>query len=173
MKKLLFIVGATLLFSCGNADQKKEEVKEVIEEVTVEVTKHGEEITEEGAISPAEFLTQFKGKDSLEVKIAANIEDVCAKKGCWMTLDLGDDKSMRVMFKDYEFFVPKDAAGKIATIQGVATMDSTTVEMLQHYAEDAGESQEVIDTITEPEFNYSFEATGVIIKEESITTNAK
>ncbi len=173
MKKILFIASATLLFACGNAEQTTEEVAEVTEEVIVTETMHGEEITSDGAITPAEFLAKFEGKDSLEVKIAANINEVCSKKGCWMVLELGDDKTMRVTFKDYEFFVPKDAAGKLATVQGVAKMDTTDVATLQHYAEDAGESQEVIDAITEPEFNYSFEAVGVIIKEESISTNEK
>jgi len=172
MKKILFIAGTAFLFSCGNAEQKPEEVKEVIEEVTVEITKHGEDITEEGAISISEFLAQFEEQEALETKITGTIEEVCSKKGCWMVMSLGDNKEMRVTFKDYEFFVPLDAAGKETTIQGIATMDTTTVEMLKHYAEDAGDSQEEIDAITEPEFNYAFEATGVIVKEETITSNA-
>ena len=40
----------------------------------------------------------------------------------------------------------------------------TSVEELKHYAEDAGETQEVIDAITEPEISLAFEAKGVIIK---------
>ncbi|MDG1477025.1 MAG: DUF4920 domain-containing protein [Vicingaceae bacterium] len=171
MKKLLFIAGAAFLFSCGNTEHKTEEVKEIIEEVTVEISKHGEEITEDGAISTTEFLAQFDGKEALETKITGSIEEVCSKKGCWMTMNLSDDKNMRVTFKDYEFFVPLDAGGKETIIQGTATMDTTTVEMLKHYAEDAGDSQEEIDAITEPEFNYAFEATGVIVKEEKTTSN--
>jgi len=167
MKRILFIVaGATLFFACGNAEQPQEEKKEIIEEVSVEITKHGEDINAEGSISAAEFLTQFEGKDSLELKLTAPITEVCSKKGCWMMVDLGDENSMRITFKDYEFFVPKDAAGKIATMQGVATIDTTDVATLQHYASDANASQEEIDAITEPEINYSFEATGVIIKDE-------
>lgn len=172
MKKLLFIAGTAFLFSCGNTEQKAEEVKEIVEEVTIEITKHGEDITEDGAISTSEFLTQFEGKGVLETKITGSIEEVCSKKGCWMVMNLSEDKDMRVTFKDYEFFVPLDAAGKETIIQGTATMDTTTVEMLKHYAEDAGDSQEEIDAITEPEFNYAFEATGVIIKEETTASNA-
>lgn len=81
------------------------------------ITKHGEDITEEGALTVAEFLAQFEGKDSLETKLMATITEVCAKKGCWMTLDLGNDMEMRVTFKDYGFFMPKDAAGRLAYIQ--------------------------------------------------------
>ncbi len=171
MNKYLIIASSILLFSCGNNQQPAEETKEITEEVKVEITKHGEEITEDGAITPAEFLAQFEGKSSLETKLEAPINEVCSKKGCWMVLNLGEGNDMRVTFKDYGFFVPKDAAGKTAIVQGVATMDTTDVATLQHYAEDAGESQEVIDAITEPEFNYAFEAVGVIIKEETTTTN--
>jgi len=168
MKKILFVAGAAFLFSCGNAEHKEVEVKEVIKEVVVEITKHGDDITEEGAISTAEFLAKFEGQQTLETKIAGNIEEVCSKKGCWMTMNLSDDKNMRVTFKDYEFFVPLDAGGKQTIIQGTATMDTTTVAMLKHYAEDAGDSQEEIDAITEPEFNYAFEATGVLVIEEKV-----
>lgn len=165
MKKIIIAASTILLFACSN----HEHPEEVTENVEVIITKHGEDITEEGALTVAEFLAQFEGKDSLETKLMATITEVCAKKGCWMMINLGDDKEMRVTFKDYEFFVPKDAAEKLAIIEGVATMDTTSVEELKHYLSDAEASQEEIDAVTEPEYNYAFEATGVIIKEEKIT----
>ena len=58
-------------------------------------------------------------------------------------------------------------------MQGVAKIDTTDVATLKHYASDANASQEEIDAITEPEYNYSFEATGVIIKEETLVGNEK
>lgn len=160
MKRLLFIASIAFFVSCGNTNQTTETTLEE----NVEITKHGASITEEGAITSSAFFTQFENKDSLDVKLAANITDVCSKKGCWMKLDLDNGKSMRVTFKDYEFFVPKDAAGKLAIIQGIAKIDTTDVATLRHYAKDAEASQEEIDAITEPEINYSFEAIGVIIR---------
>jgi hypothetical protein len=103
----------------------------------------------------------------------ATIKEVCAKKGCWMMLDLGNDMEMRVTFKDYGFFMPKDGAGRLAYVQGVAKIDTTSVEELKHYLQDANASQEEIDAVTEPEVNYSFEAVGVILKEEKITTGTE
>ena len=172
MKKYLMIIGVLSLVACGGNENKEVE-QEVTEEIKVEITKHGEEITEDLALTPAEFISELNGKDSINTKVAANITDVCAKKGCWMTLDMGDGNSMRVTFKDYGFFVPKDAAGKLAYVQGVAKIDTTDVATLKHYASDANASQEEIDAITEPEYNYSFEATGVIIKEETLVGNEK
>jgi len=81
MNKYLIIASSILLFSCGNNQQPAEETKEITEEVKVEITKHGEEITEDGAITPAEFLAQFEGKSSLETKLEAPINEVCSKKG--------------------------------------------------------------------------------------------
>ena len=172
MKKYLVIAAAAFLVACGSAEENKE-VKEVVEDIEVVITKHGDNISEDGAVTPVEFLAKFEGQDSLEVKLAANVIDVCQKKGCWMNVDLGNEKTMRITFKDYEFFVPMDAAGKLATLQGVATIDTTDVATLKHYASDANATQEEIDAITEPEYNYAFEATGVIIKEETLTTIEK
>lgn len=163
MKQILFIAGITFLASCGNTNETSEKV----EENHIEITKHGADINEKGAVNSTEFLAQFENKDSLEVKLSANIAEVCSKKGCWMKLDMGNGKTMRVTFKDYEFFVPKDAAGKTAILQGVAKIDTVDVATLRHYAEDANAPQEEIDAITEPEINYAFEAVGVIIKDEN------
>ena len=167
MKKLIFAASTLILFACSNNEQP-EQVTEAIEVI---VTKHGEEITEDGALTAAEYMAQLQGKDSLETKLMAPIADVCQKKGCWMMLDLGNDVHMRVTFKDYGFFMPKDAAGRMAFIQGVGRIDTTSVEELKHYLKDAEASQEEIDAVTEPEIEYVFEAVGVIIKEEKLTSS--
>ena len=124
----------------------------------------GAKINEKGAISPKQFLKEMEGKESMEVKLEAKIETCCKKKGCWMDLDLENGTTMKVRFKNYEFFVPKDADGRMAIVQGVAKVEMTDVETLRHYAEDAGKSEEEIAAITEGERAVSFEAIGVIIK---------
>ncbi|OFY87038.1 MAG: DUF4920 domain-containing protein [Bacteroidetes bacterium RIFCSPLOWO2_12_FULL_35_15] len=123
----------------------------------------GDTITQDGAIAADQLAAQMQGKDSLKVKLTATIADVCQKKGCWMNLNLGNDQTMKVSFKDYAFFVPKDAAGKNTVIEGVAFTDTTSIADLKHYAEDAGKSKEEIEKITQPEINIGFEAHGVII----------
>ena len=90
----------------------------------------------------------------------------CQVKGCWMTADLGNGESMRIRFKDYGFFVPKDAGGKDFYAQGVASWDTTSVAELRHYAEDAGKSKEEIEKIKEPKVELVFLAEGVIIEEK-------
>ena len=77
-----------------------------------------------------------------------------------------DEDTVMVRFKDYGFFMPKEGAeGKTAIISGDAFFDTLSVELLQHYAEDAGKSEEEILLITEPEYVVAFTADGVIIQE--------
>ena len=70
---------------------------------------------------------------------------------------------MRVTFKDYAFFMPKDLTGKRVVVEGYAYVDETPVDVLRHYAEDAGKSKEEIEKITEPKREVAYEASGVVI----------
>jgi hypothetical protein len=97
-------------------------------------------------------------------KIEGTILETCAKKGCWMEVATGTD-TLFVKFKDYGFFVPTEGVeGMQTTIEGVATLDTVSVDELQHYAEDAGKSPEEIAAITQEEYKVRFVANGVEIK---------
>ena len=135
------------------------------EETTLpETGNFGAEVNPEGALEVADFLTMMEGKDSAEVTIKGSISSVCQKKGCWMDMETVDGGTMKVRFKDYAFFVPKTCAGKEAVLAGKAKVETIDVETLQHYAEDAGKSEDEIAAITQPEKQITFEATGVIIQ---------
>jgi hypothetical protein len=124
----------------------------------------GKEITDKKAI-PASSLTEKMGStDNMDAKVSGTVESVCQVKGCWMKVKMGDGESMRVMFKDYAFFVPKDITGKTVVFQGQAQKKIVPVEHLQHYALDAGKSKEEIAKITEPKSELTFIAEGVIVK---------
>ncbi|HXH18892.1 MAG TPA: DUF4920 domain-containing protein [Chitinophagales bacterium] len=124
----------------------------------------GKKISDDGAITPAELLERMKGKEKMKAKVIANIVSVCQVKGCWMLVDIGNGEQMRVTFKDYGFFVPKDCSGKTVIMEGFAYYKTTSAELLRHYAEDAGKTQDEIEAITEPEYTLVFEAEGVIVK---------
>ena len=106
----------------------------------------------------------MKEDDTLNVKFKSKINGVCQKKGCWMTMDLGEEKEAFVKFKDYAFFVPMNAENQDAVISGKAFVSVETVADQKHYAKDAGKSQAAIDSITEPKITYSFMADGVLIR---------
>jgi hypothetical protein len=126
---------------------------------------YGKKITAESAMPASAVNRMLSSKDTVAVKITGKIASVCQKKGCWMMMETSDGQTMRVRFKDYEFFVPKDCAGKTAVIEGIAFNDVTSVAELRHYAEDANKSKEEIEKITQPEKKPAFEAEGVIIYE--------
>ena len=68
-----------------------------------------------------------------------------------------------VRFKDH-FTIPTETeVGTKAIFHGEAFDDEVSVELLQHFAEDAGKSQEEIDAITEPEQSLGFTADGVFL----------
>jgi len=124
----------------------------------------GEEIDKKGSISAKKLAKKMEGEESLNIKVKGVVVEVCQSKGCWMTIDMGGDETMRVKFKDYGFFVPKDAAGKKATFEGVVTKELVSVEDLKHIAEDGGKSEDEIAKITKPQEELTFMADGVIIE---------
>ncbi|MFM7216915.1 MAG: DUF4920 domain-containing protein [Bacteroidota bacterium] len=133
---------------------------------TAKTTSFGEVITADKSISVQRLPGMVKEGDTLKIKVEGTVKSVCQKKGCWMKMDMGNDQTMMVHFKDYGFFVPKDCSGKRLVMEGIAFIDVTTVEQLRHYAEDAGKSKEEIATITEAEKELTFEASGVLLYNE-------
>lgn len=126
-------------------------------------TTYGDKATADGAIPASSLAGKMKGIDSLAVKITGTVTSVCQMKGCWLQIDIGDGKTMRVKFKDYAFFVPKDLSGKKVVLDGYAYNSTTSVDELRHYAQDAGKSKAEIEKITEPDVSVIYEARSVIV----------
>ncbi|MBC7778146.1 MAG: DUF4920 domain-containing protein [Phycisphaerae bacterium] len=128
--------------------------------------KHfGATITANNAIPYDKVMTKMAKTDSMSMKVTGKVKEVCQKKGCWMTLvsDKPGYPEMRVTFKDYAFFMPKDLSGKRVVVDGFARVETTSVDLLRHYAEDAKKSPEEVAAIKEPLREVSFEAAGVLI----------
>jgi hypothetical protein len=157
---ILFFAAIISLASCGSSNDGKPK-SDSSNADSVQGAYYGDSISPAGAIKATEVKATLGHHDSLAMKVEGKIVDVCQKKGCWMQLDIGNSEKMRVTFKDYGFFMPKDAGGKTVIIDGYAYNDTTSVDMLAH---DGGKSKEEIEKITEPEVAVSFEARGVIIK---------
>jgi hypothetical protein len=96
-------------------------------------------------------------------KVKGTVISVCEKKGCWMKLAQTNGEGIMIRFKDYKFFMPKDIVGKDVVLEGVGEKTTTSVEMLKHYAEDAGKSKEEIEKITAPKTEIEFVASGVLV----------
>lgn len=97
----------------------------------------------------------------MKTTVVGPVDQVCQKAGCWLTMKV-DGTPMRVW--GYEkIFVPINSSGKQAVVTGYAVVETTSVEDLKHYAEDAGKSADEIAAITEPKKELTFRATGIAL----------
>jgi hypothetical protein len=158
MKKWIVIVFIfNLIIACNTSNEAGTNDENSLE-------YFGEEISKNDAIMAEDFFTSFTEGDSIEMKVSGIINEVCKKKGCWMSMSIGEDEEMMVRFKDYGFFVPLNADGRMTTVEGWAYKEVLGVAELKHYAFDADQTEEEIAAITEPEVSYTFMAKGVIIE---------
>lgn len=162
LRNYLVFVSTFLLVACNNPAETSDSANDQADDSPTGF--FGEKITADGAIDASELLTMLQDGDSVFVKVRGTINECCQKKGCWMDVDLGNGQTMIVRFKDYEFFVPKNAAGHTAIMEGYARVEVQDVEWLRHKAHDAGKTEAEIAAITEPEKSITFMANGVIIQ---------
>lgn len=88
----------------------------------------------------------------------------CKMEGCWMELaPKKDAAAVRIKMKGHAFFVPLDAAGLKARVEGVMSVKTLTKAEVDHLMNDDGAKFDKINadgTVTE----ISFEATGVELR---------
>ena len=126
---------------------------------------YGAAITVEVNDSYSAVMKNVGNRELENVSLTGEIIQTCAKKGCWLKMKVPEGDTLMVRFRDYGFFVPRQGVeGKKAIVKGSAFMDTVAVEMLRHYAEDAGESEKDILKITEPDYVLGFIADGVLIE---------
>ncbi len=161
MKKiLLLLIVSAISFNVAAQEQKEvirlsEPVKETKKVEIFGSVNEGERnpISLESAIS---LIETEKEKD---VVITSEVSEVCQKKGCFFIATDGE-RTARVTFKDYSFFIPTDSNGKEATIFGTISKKKLTEEQAKHYAEDAGKDPDLIEG---EQFEYSIVATSIIL----------
>jgi hypothetical protein len=84
-----------------------------------EVVKRGAELGNSPLVAVRDVLEDFERFSGETVIVEGEVSEVCQMKGCWMALvPQGSSAKIRVTFKDYGFFVPKDARGCTARIEG-------------------------------------------------------
>lgn len=156
MKSLIFgALSLTLaLSSCSNLKMTDSANFEEYGPYKVETTK---------AIPVAAMLTDFVANSNKRsaYTIEADIEEVCSKAGCWINIKSVKSETLMVRFKDH-FTIPTDTkVGTKAFLHGELYSDTVSVDLLRHFAEDAGKSEAEIMKITLPKITTSFEADGI------------
>ena len=73
--------------------------------------------------TPIAAITQspgsFQGK---AIATEGTVKAVCQERGCWMTLTDDANKTAMVRMHGHSFFIPKDASGKNARVQGTVML---------------------------------------------------
>jgi uncharacterized protein DUF4920 len=99
-----------------------------------------------------------KPENGRAVRVEGKIAAVCREKGCWMELRQGEG-AVHVTFEDYSFFVPKDAAGSDAVLEGKVVVKAPHPDDVKHLkGEGAGAAAAA---------RVSIEATGVELRKGS------
>ncbi len=101
----------------------------------------GEAFTDAKSVSLKDVLAdvgKFSGKT---IKVEGEITEVCQAKGCWLVVTDGKQE-MRVKFKDYGFFVPKDASGRKVILEGIVEKKTISEDHAKHIAHESGGKQD-------------------------------
>jgi hypothetical protein len=119
----------------------------------------GGDVSAEEPLAVSALLADPVAYAGRTVVLEGEVQAVCARKGCWMTMVSGGQK-LRVTFEDYAFFVPLDAAGRTARIEGVPSVRTWTEAEYKHLLEDQGRTEDA--AAHRGEFvELTFEASGV------------
>ncbi len=169
MKNFFWIISITLIFISCNENTHKQDRKSTnfkpkkIEAPATDKT-YGNQVTMENAADARRLPDLLKDSKSKEVKLIGKVENVCQSEGCWLELGMGDNKLIYITFKDNNFTVPKDIAEKTVLVNGIASKEIISVEIRKKMATAEGLSMEEVNSITEPLVEYTYEATGVVVK---------
>ncbi|WP_207430095.1 DUF4920 domain-containing protein [Sabulibacter ruber] len=124
---------------------------------------YGKKVTAQKAVQLPALTKKLSADSAFSGKIEGKVVEVCKKKGCFMKLARENGDPIMVKFTDYAFFMPQDIVGKTVVVEGTAKVKETSVERLQHFAEDAGKSKEEIAKITQPKRDIEIVADGVLV----------
>ncbi len=154
MKNLLLLIPTLIIAFCVMAQPPKGPAKKGM--------VFGEKTTAANAVTANELSNFLAAKESAEVKVKGKVVEVCKAEGCWIRMQTAAG-SMLIKMKDHSFTVPLAINGKTIVAGGTATFKETTVEMLRHYAEDAGKSKAEIEAVKEPKKEIILQAKGIVV----------
>ena len=126
--------------------------------------KFGAPLGDSPKVALADLVKDSASYSGKNVRTEGVVSAVCQEKGCWMTLKSGD-QAVRVTFKDYGFFVPKDSAGAMAVMEGVFSVKTIPEAKAKHYAGETPDGKP--DAIKGDQKELSLVAAGVEITRPS------
>ena len=119
---------------------------------------YGKGISLGQATTLTEVLGQPERFSRERVLLHGTLSDVCQKKGCWTILRDGD-ATVRVRFEDYGFFLPTDAIGAEAFVEGRVKVETLSAREARHYESESRHGNP--DAVDGPRREVGFVASGV------------
>jgi hypothetical protein len=89
--------------------------------------------------SLAEVLANPEAYKDKQITTTGTVRQVCQKRGCWAEVrpaDKVDSETMRVTFKGYAFFLPKDSRGATVKLEGRVAIQLLSAEQIAHLEEE-------------------------------------
>jgi len=126
-------------------------------------TSFGAALSPAAPVDLASVVAAPRDFDGKTVKVSGTVGAVCQKKGCWMTLaaPAADGPRVRVTFRDYGFFVPKDLSGRRVVAEGTFHVKTLPRAEAQHYADDEAAAGKPSRQVPGDELELSLVASGV------------
>jgi len=125
------------------------------------VKSYGAKITDKSTLTLSQAVSAHERYADQQITVAAKVEQVCQKKGCWMVLEGAEGKSVRVLFANYGFFVDKDLKGATIRAQGKLVEKKISESDARHFLEDEGAPATVIEAVKGEQTVLQFIADGV------------
>lgn len=172
-KKLVFTLFAVLLISSFSVAQEKLPVTDTPPPVDVPMkdskegtdaksggTQYGEEPKSTATtVSFIDLVTSPEKYENMEVVVTGNVNDVCAKEGCWMVLGNG---SKEILVKTlHVFVVPKDCYDNNAVVNGVFNVKEISEEQARHFNDESKTTKIKSEDIKGPQKMFVIKAAGI------------
>ena len=142
MRKLLGVALLCTVFAtaCG----KTSETDGSADAAAVTGILYGEELSDAKSMKISDVVARVDELEGQKVKVEGLVTDVCAKRGCWLTIASDKEfQSIQIKVTDGVIVFPMSAKGKYAvaegTVQKMAMSLEETRKYLAHKAEEAGE----------------------------------
>jgi hypothetical protein len=115
------------------------------------VVRRGTNLSTASALTVADAVARSSELDGKMVKLTGRVDSVCQAMGCWFTIAAPEGgPSIRISSKGHDIFVPKSAAGRVATIEGEFKVKTLSKQQAQHFEDERPLKEgEARKTITE------------------------
>lgn len=118
----------------------------------------GAGLTLQQPVALAEVVEAPERFEEQPVLLHGRLADVCQRKGCWTILRDGEAQ-VRVRFQDYGFFLPTDATGAEAFVEGIVKVEVLSEKVVRHYESESRDGDP--GAVTGPRREVGFVASGV------------